>query len=134
MTGLHPIVDLNRMELLELEDSRRPAGRPEVMGEYLPRLMPMPLREVSPLQVSQPDGISFRLEGRLLRWQNWELRLGFTAREGLVLHTVGFRTAAGCGRWPTGCRSRRWSCRTGTRPRTTTGGPRSTSASGAWAS
>jgi primary-amine oxidase len=93
LTGLHPVVDLNRMELLELEDSRDAeggAGRPQVMGEYLPRLIPMPPRQVSPLQVSQPDGVSFSLDGRLLRWQNWQLRLGFNHREGLVLHTVGF--------------------------------------------
>jgi primary-amine oxidase len=93
VTGLHPVVDLNRMELLELEDSREAGPAPEVTGEYLPRLLPMPLREVSVLRVSQPDGTSFRLEGRLLRWQNWQLRLGFTAREGLVLHTVGFEDA-----------------------------------------
>jgi primary-amine oxidase len=93
VTGLHPVVDLNQMELLELEDDPPAGAAPEVMGEYLPRLLPMPLREVSPLQVSQPDGPSFRLDGRLLRWQNWVLRLGFTAREGLVLHEVGFEDA-----------------------------------------
>jgi len=94
VTGLHPVVDLNRMELLELEDSRDPegnAGLPEVMGEYLPRLIGMPLREVSPLQISQPEGVSFTLDGRLLRWQNWQLRIGFNHREGLVLHTIGFQ-------------------------------------------
>jgi primary-amine oxidase len=53
----------------------------------------MPLREVKPLQVSQPEGVSFTLDGRLLCWQNWELRLGFNHREGLVLHTVRFRDA-----------------------------------------
>jgi primary-amine oxidase len=94
VSGLHPIVDLNRMELLELED-RLPdgtaAGPSGVMGEYLPTLIPMPLREVQPLQVIQPDGVSFTLEGRLLSWQNWELRIGFNHREGLVLHHVGFR-------------------------------------------
>jgi primary-amine oxidase len=96
LTGLHPIVDLNRMELVELEDSRAAeggAGRPEVMGEYAPWLIPMPLREVSPLLVSQPEGVSFRLEGRALTWQNWQLRIGFNHREGLVLHTVGFADA-----------------------------------------
>jgi primary-amine oxidase len=109
VTGLHPVVDLNRMELLELEDSLAAestssstssstsagtpasgAGQPEVMGEYRPGLIPMPQRELKPLQVSQPNGVSFTLQGRLLRWQNWELRLGFNPREGLVLHTVGF--------------------------------------------
>jgi primary-amine oxidase len=91
VTGLHPVVDLNRMELLELEDNAEvaAAGLPEVMGEYRPGLIPTEVRDVKPLRVSQPDGVSFTLQGRLLRWQNWELRLGFNPREGLVLHTIG---------------------------------------------
>jgi primary-amine oxidase len=93
VTGLHPIVGLNRMELLELEDTPDTMEPPAVMGEYLPKLIPVPLREVKPLQVSQPDGVAFTLRGRLLCWQNWELRLGFNHREGLVLHTIGFRDA-----------------------------------------
>ena len=96
VTGLHPIVDLNRMALLELEDSLRrgdPAALPDVRGEYLPRLLPGPLRTVSPLVVSQPDGVSFRLGGRVLSWQNWRMRIGFNHREGLVLHEVGFHDA-----------------------------------------
>jgi primary-amine oxidase len=101
VTGLHPVVDLNRMTLLELEDSldaegggegrKEVAEPPDVMGEYLPKLIPMPLRELKPLHVSQPDGVSFTLRGHELTWQNWQLRLGFNHREGLVLHTVGFR-------------------------------------------
>jgi primary-amine oxidase len=93
ITGLHPIVDLNRMSLVELEDSRDAeggAGPPTVSGEYLPDLIGIPLREVSPLQVTQPAGVSFTLDGYLLRWQNWQLRVGFNHREGLVLHTVGY--------------------------------------------
>ncbi len=94
--GLHPIVDLNRMALLELEDSLRPGDQavlPEVMGEYLPRLLPGPPRTVSPLVVSQPGGVSFSIEGRVLSWQNWRMRIGFNHREGLVLHEVGFHDA-----------------------------------------
>ena len=94
VTGLHPVVDLNTMTLLELEDSLDDAvDAANVMGEYLPRLIPTPLRSVKPLEVSQPLGVDFTLEGRLLRWQGWELRLGFNYREGLVLHQVGFRDA-----------------------------------------
>jgi primary-amine oxidase len=91
VSGMHPIVDLNRMELLELEDDPGIGDAPQVMGEYLPKLISMPLREVAPLQITQPDGVAFTLDGRLLCWQNWEMRLGFNYREGLVLHTVGFR-------------------------------------------
>ncbi|MGD0069278.1 MAG: primary-amine oxidase [Streptosporangiaceae bacterium] len=95
LTGLHPVVDLNRMTLLELEDSgsEGSAGAADVRGEYLPRLIGRPPRSVTPLEVSQPDGVGFQLEGQLLRWQDWELRLGFNYREGLVLHQVGFRDA-----------------------------------------
>jgi primary-amine oxidase len=91
VSGMHPVVDLNRMELLELEDDPGAGDAPEVMGEYLPELIGTPLREVPPLQITQPDGVAFTLDGRLLCWQNWEMRLGFNHREGLVLHTVGFR-------------------------------------------
>jgi primary-amine oxidase len=91
VTGLHPVVDLNRMTLLEIEDSIGASGdQPEVTGEYRPTLIGKPLREVTPLEVSQPSGVGFTLDGRLLCWQNWQLRLGFNYREGLVLYQVGF--------------------------------------------
>jgi primary-amine oxidase len=92
--GLHPIVDLNRMELLELEDDERLAAGPDVpavMGEYLPSLTGLTPRAIAPLQIEQPEGVSFTLEGNLLSWQNWQLRIGFNYREGLVLHTVAYQ-------------------------------------------
>jgi primary-amine oxidase len=91
LSGLHPIVDLNTMELLELEDNHYEGSVSDVRGEYLPDLLPMRLREVAPLEVTQPDGAGFTLDGTLLSWQNWQLRLGFNHREGLVLHQVAFR-------------------------------------------
>jgi primary-amine oxidase len=91
ITGLHPVVDLNTMELLEIEDGYAGAADPEVMGEYLPDLLPMRLREVAPLEISQPNGVGFTLDGNLLSWQNWQLRLGFNHRESLVLHQVAFQ-------------------------------------------
>ena len=96
LSGLHPVVDLNTMELLELEDSHAGSQEPEgtgleVRGEYLPDLLPVRLREVAPLRVTQPEGAGFTLDGTLLSWQNWQLRLGFNCREGLVLHQVTFQ-------------------------------------------
>jgi primary-amine oxidase len=91
VSGLHLIVDLNTMELLEIEETGR-VEVPATMGEYAPRLVPgQRLREdVRPLQIVQPEGVSFTLQGTLLRWQKWSLRVGFNHREGLVLHTVGY--------------------------------------------
>jgi primary-amine oxidase len=91
VSGLHFVVDLNRMELLELEDDRS-VEEPQTMGEYVPRLVPgQRLREdIKPLEIVQREGASFSLDGNLLRWQKWSLRIGFNYREGLVLHTVGY--------------------------------------------
>jgi primary-amine oxidase len=90
LTGLHPVVDLNTMTLLEVEDSYDGGTDPEVSGEYLPDLLPLRLREVAPLEISQPEGVGFALDGNLLSWQNWQLRIGFNYREGLVLHQVAY--------------------------------------------
>src|SRR4029079_17547497 len=80
------------MELLEIEDTfsvEKPAG---AMGEYVPRHVPnLKLRDdIKPIEITQPEGVSFTLDGHALTWQNWSLRLGFNHREGLVLHTLGF--------------------------------------------
>ncbi|MGY1710811.1 primary-amine oxidase [Geodermatophilus sp. SYSU D00758] len=89
--GLHLVVDLNTMELLRIEDTPPPA-RPAVMGEYVPSLVPglTQRTDVRPLEITQPEGVSFTLDGNELRWQNWTLRLGFNHREGLVLHRVAY--------------------------------------------
>jgi|tagenome__1003787_1003787.scaffolds.fasta_scaffold20945197_2 primary-amine oxidase len=49
-----------------------------------------PRTDVRELDITQPDGPSFTLDGHHLRWQKWDLRIGFTAREGLVLHRIGY--------------------------------------------
>ena len=46
--------------------------------------------DLKPLEIHQPEGASFTVEGNLVRWQKWSFRVGFTAREGLVLHRVGY--------------------------------------------
>ena len=91
VSGLNFIVDLNRMELLEVEDTGG-VEPPQVMGEYVPRLLPgLRLRDdVKPLEITQPEGTSFTLDGQALRWQRWSMRLGFNYREGLVIHTLGY--------------------------------------------
>jgi primary-amine oxidase len=98
VNGFHCVVDVNKMELLEIEDSFT-VDKPEIMGEYVPHLVPERIREqstrgpVAPLEVTQPDGPGFRLDGHLVQWQNWSLRIGFNYREGLTLHNVRYQDA-----------------------------------------
>ena len=79
------------MELLEVEDDHS-VPAPETMGEYVPELVPgLRLRDdIKPLEIVQPEGSSLQVDGNLVRWQKWSVRVGFNYREGLTLHTVGY--------------------------------------------
>ncbi|KAF9671599.1 hypothetical protein SADUNF_Sadunf12G0064300 [Salix dunnii] len=46
--------------------------------------------DVKPLQIIQPEGPSFRVNGHYVEWQKWNFRIGFTPREGLVIHSVAY--------------------------------------------
>ena len=95
VSGLHCVIDLNTMQLLEIEDNGG-VEPPNVMGEYVPGRIPERIRAESrrqplkPLEITQPDGPSFTLEGNKLTWQNWSLRVGFNHREGMTLHAVTY--------------------------------------------
>ncbi len=91
VSGLSLIVDLNTMDLIEIQD-RYSFEPPPVMGEYRPELVPgQQLRsDIKPLDIVQPDGPSFTMDGNLLKWQNWSMRVGFNNREGMILHQVSY--------------------------------------------
>ena len=62
---------------------------PPASGNYDP-VVRGPLRTgLQPIEITQPQGPSFTLDGSLLTWQNWSMRIGFDAREGLTLHQIG---------------------------------------------
>jgi primary-amine oxidase len=42
------------------------------------------------LDIVQPDGASFTLNGHAISWDNWSLVIGFNAREGLTLHDIRY--------------------------------------------
>lgn len=87
--GVLGLVDLDRSEVLEVEDNGVVPLPSEDDGDF--RAERIELRDdVKPLEITQPEGPSFEVEGNCVRWQRWRFRVGFTAREGLVLHTVGF--------------------------------------------
>lgn len=87
--GLVPVVDLNTMQVLKIENEGNIPVPPET-GEYAREFMPRFRDDLKPLHITQPQGASFVVEGHQIRWQNWQMRIGFTPREGLVLYTVGY--------------------------------------------
>ncbi len=46
--------------------------------------------DVKPISITQPEGTSFQVDGHEVRWQKWRFHVGFTPREGLVLHLVEY--------------------------------------------
>ena len=46
--------------------------------------------DVKPIAITQPEGTSFQVDGQQVRWQKWRFHVGFTPREGLVLHLVDY--------------------------------------------
>lgn len=47
-------------------------------------------KDLRPISITQPAGVSFSVEKRWLSWQNWRFHIGFNYREGIVLHDVTF--------------------------------------------
>ncbi|PSR76996.1 copper amine oxidase [Coniella lustricola] len=46
--------------------------------------------DLKPIHITQPEGVSFALDGRELAWQAWQLHIGFNYREGIVLNNISF--------------------------------------------
>lgn len=64
---------------------------PAESGNYDdPEITGRPRTSLRVIDICQPDGPSFKLEGNMLSWENWTLRVGFDPREGLVLHSLAF--------------------------------------------
>lgn len=59
--------------------------------QYAHDLLDKPLRtDLKPYIVQQPDGPSFTVDGRLVKWQKWRFRVGLNVREGLVIYNVTY--------------------------------------------
>lgn len=90
LEGLIAVVNLNTMEVLRIEDYGV-VTLPKESGNYRSDKISVPLRDdLKPLQVIQPEGPSFEVKGWEVAWQKWKFRIGFTSREGLVLHTLTY--------------------------------------------
>jgi len=86
--GLHAVVDLDDMSVVRVEDLGV-VPLPPGTGDYTTG-GGTHRAGLTPLELRQPAGVSFQVDGWEVRWQNWRFRLGFNAREGLVLHTIGY--------------------------------------------
>jgi primary-amine oxidase len=92
--GVVALVDLIENRIVHLVDEPDIIPVPKKSRNYDRASIPQTRKDVKPLDVVQKDGPSFAVEGWKVSWQNWSFRVGWTAREGLVLHQIAFRDGA----------------------------------------
>lgn len=86
--GVIGLVDLNRLEVLRVEDHGVVPIPPE-SGDF--GNVTNIRTDLKPFEITQPEGPSFTVDGNLVEWQRWRVHVGFTPREGLVLNQVAYR-------------------------------------------
>lgn len=47
-------------------------------------------KDLKPINITQPEGVSFKVDGRIIEWQNWKVHVGFNYREGIVLNNITY--------------------------------------------
>ncbi|MCA2224955.1 primary-amine oxidase [Nonomuraea aurantiaca] len=85
--GLVAFVDLLKGVVVEIVDTGV-LPIPAEAGDY--HLEREHRTSQRPIHITQPEGPSFGIDGNLVTWEKWNVRLGYDMREGLVLHQIGF--------------------------------------------
>jgi primary-amine oxidase len=88
--GIRPVVDLNRMEVIRVEEYGEWPLPPNNCNYSSERAGPL-RTDIKPLEISQPEGPGFSLDGHQLSWQKWRFVIGFNAREGLTIHHLRYQ-------------------------------------------
>ena len=96
--GLIVTFDLDAMKVIDIED-HGVVPLPPTAGNYDEKFMfdennrPAFTEfrdDVKPIEITQPDGPSFTVDGWKVQWQKWSMRIGFNPREGIVLHEITY--------------------------------------------
>ena len=96
--GLIVTFDLDAMKVIDVED-HGVVPLPPTAGNYDAKFMfdennrPAFTKfrdDVKPIEITQPDGPSFTVDGWKVQWQKWSLRIGFNPREGIVLNEITY--------------------------------------------
>ena len=88
--NLITVIDLNAMRVVRVEDGEV-VPLPPTDANYTEEAVGTIRTDLKPIEITQPDGPSFQVDGYAVTWQKWSFRIGFNAREGLTLHTVAYQ-------------------------------------------
>ncbi|RYP06606.1 hypothetical protein DL764_003058 [Monosporascus ibericus] len=89
-----PIFDSIKQEIIDIDipEVRRPLSKAQPIN-YHPAAVEKAggyRNDLKPINITQPEGVSFKMIGRELEWQNWKFHIGFNYREGIVLNNITY--------------------------------------------
>jgi len=87
--GINAVVDIKAGKVVRVDDY---GAKPIPMAEfnYEAQFRTEFRAPLKPLDIVQPEGASFTLNGHAISWDKWSLVIGFNAREGLTLHDIRY--------------------------------------------
>lgn len=88
--GLILTIDLTKREVIScIDEGDVPV--PMQHGNYTLNVQGPVRPTLKPVEITQPEGPSFSVDGSHVQWENWKFRVGFNQQEGLVLNQITFR-------------------------------------------
>ena len=89
--GLNAVVDIKEMKVIAVEEREVvPVPEKDVNYDACFKEGEPTRTDLKDINVSQPDGVSFSMQGNTLKWHDWSILVGFNAREGITLHNMSF--------------------------------------------
>ncbi len=93
--GLNPVIDIKALEVVRVDD-HEVVPVPAADWNFDREFQTTARADLKPIDIVQPDGVSFEMDGNRIRWHDWSLLIGFNAREGLTLHDMSFASRPVC--------------------------------------
>ena len=87
--GLNAVIDLKTWEIIRVDDYGA-IPIPLKEANYEKEFVKTTRTPLKPIDVAQPDGVNFKIEGSQLTWDKWCFVVGFNARESLTLHDIKY--------------------------------------------
>ena len=85
-------IDLTSGEVANVEDHGLvPLSPREKTDQYDDNSLPPPRTTQKPLDIIQPDGPSFHVDGHHVKWEKWDFHISMHPIHGLALHNVSYQ-------------------------------------------
>lgn len=95
-----PIVDIDEGKVIyiDIPNRRRKVSKHKhsnfhpkhIKDKFGSKSNPSGYRDSKPINITQPEGVSFSFDGNYIEWSNFKFHIGFNYREGIVLSDIAY--------------------------------------------